>query len=455
MESISRNIENQEIKSLKLENFDEEKFKQQTETIQKDKEEDRRQRESRLETLISELNEDGSEKEKNRLNQLHETILSLDISDKNKEWYKTLWEILNKNLDTEKKLELMVKIVHNMDEKISLQYRGGKTEYVSFYCWNRALFFNYIFNNYNDKLNIEESNICLPYGHCMNVIKMWWQFYLVDWWAWCFNQINDYSIEEKWSWKCIKLNKPIESFKGSWTFYPFSSFPYTEKLNKEELELYTSFNLQGYSYFFTNRLYDVAHQYDQNIEDKKWLEKFCNDVLIKKDNPLEWILDDSDPISIDTKENQINLLKKQISKSLSYSENKEKSKNIMSYIGKITEVYPDLWPDNREGENGPLTQFHKIDEDAMKALKIPKEKIYKIKENLLQKIWNAENNSNENISDYIVKQFEKYKFNGYEKILDDSELDLIVKRFIEAVDKKAAQLNKNLKDFLPTYLSSL
>ena len=85
MESISRNIENQEIKSLKLENFDEEKFKQQTETIQKDKEEDRRQRESRLETLISELNEDGSEKEKNRLNQLHETILSLDISDKNKE----------------------------------------------------------------------------------------------------------------------------------------------------------------------------------------------------------------------------------------------------------------------------------------------------------------------------------------------------------------------------------
>ena len=145
MESISRNIENQEIKSLKLENFDEEKFKQQTETIQKDKEEDRRQRESRLETLISELNEDGSEKEKNRLNQLHETILSLDISDKNKEWYKTLWEILNKNLDTEKKLELMVKIVHNMDEKISLQYRGGKTEYESFFYWNIALFFNYFF----------------------------------------------------------------------------------------------------------------------------------------------------------------------------------------------------------------------------------------------------------------------------------------------------------------------
>ena len=59
------------------------------------------------------------------------------------------------------------------------------------------------------------------------------------------------------------------------------------------------------------------------------------------------------------------------------------------------------------------------------------------------------------ISDYIVKQFEKYKANKNEKILDDPELDSIVKRFISAVDKKAGQLNKNLEDYLPTYLSNL
>ncbi|MBQ2600707.1 hypothetical protein II582_05190 [bacterium] len=110
----------------------------------------------------------------------------------------------------------------------------------------------------------------------------------------------------------------------------------------------------------------------------------------------------------------------------------------------------------------------------MDALKIPKEMIPKILEALTKKVGNTENTKNfrartikrirrrkanqpniKNISDYVVKQFEKYKFNKDEKILDDPELDSVVKNFVNAIDKKAGQLNKELKDYLPTYLSSL
>lgn len=418
--------------------------------------------------------------EKNRLDRLHQAILKLDISNKNNEWYKTLEEILNEdNKNTEEKLELMVKIIHNMNDEIDVEHEDNTTEHTEFKCWNRALFFNYIFNNYGGKLGIEKSNICLPYGHCMNIIKIWWQTYLVDWWAGCFNKIDNYTIEEKWSRKCVVLNKPIENFKGSWTFYPFSSFPYTENLKKDDLELYTSFNLQGYSYYFTNKLYEAAQKYynDGSIKDKNWLKKFFDEHLKEQENPLKEILDEGDSLAIDSRENQISILKKQIEKSLSYEENKEKFDNMNEYMKTITENSHDLRPEEREWkewEDWPLKQFHKADKKSMDALKIPKEMIPKILEALTKKVGNTENTKNfrartikrirrrkanqpniKNISDYVVKQFEKYKFNKDEKILDDPELDSVVKNFVNAIDKKAGQLNKELKDYLPTYLSSL
>lgn len=400
--------------------------------------------------------------EKNRLDRLHQAILKLDISNKNNEWYKTLEEILNEdNKDTEEKLELIVKIIHNMNDEIDVEHEDNTTEHTEFKCWNRALFFNYIFNNYKNKLGIQESdksNICLPYWHCMNIIKIWWQTYLVDWWAGCFNKIDNYTIEEKWSRKCIVLNKPIEDFKGSWTFYPFSSFPYTENLKKDDLELYTSFNLQGYSYYFTNKLYEAAqkHYNDGSIKDKNWLKKFFDEHLDKLDSPLEEILDKGDSLAIDSRANQIAILKKQIENSLPYDKNKEKFNNINEYMRMITENSHDLRPEEREWkewEDWPLKQFHKADKESMDALKIPKEMIPKILESLTKKVWST--NDIEKLSNYLINQFRKYKSNWYEKILDDSQLDLKVKEFIDAIDKKAGQLNKELKDYLPTYLSSL
>lgn len=396
--------------------------------------------------------------EKNRLDRLHQAILKLDISNKNNEWYKTLEEILNEdNKNTEEKLELMVKIIHNMNDEIDVEHEDNTTEHTEFKCWNRALFFNYIFNNYGGKLGIEKSNICLPYGHCMNVIEIWRQTYLVDGWAWCFNKIDSCSREKKWSWRCIKLDKPIETYEGSWTFYPFSSFPYTERLNKDDLELYTSFNLQGYSYYFTGKLYKAAQKVHPDIKDKDWLKKFFNDEYLSKlDNPLKGILDEGDSLAIDSRENQISILKKQIEKSLSYEENKEKFDNMNEYMKTITENSHDLRPEEREWkewEDWPLKQFHKADKESMDKMKIPKEMIPKILEALTKKVWSA--NDIEKLSNYLINQFRKYKSNRYEKILDDPQLDLKVKEFIDAIDKKAGQLNKELKDYLPTYLSSL
>lgn len=396
--------------------------------------------------------------EKTRLGRLHQAILKLDISNKNNEWYNTLEEILNEdNKNTEEKLELMVKIIHNMNDEIDVEHEDNTTEHTEFKCWNRALFFNYIFNNYKNKLGIQESdksNICLPYWHCMNIIKIWWQTYLVDWWAGCFNKIDNYTIEEKWSRKCIVLNKPIENFKGSWTFYPFSSFPYTENLKKDDLELYTSFNLQGYSYYFTDKLYKAAQKVNPDIKDKDWLKKFFNDEYLSKlDNPLKGILDEGDSLAIDSRENQISILKKQIEKSLSYEENKEKFDNMNEYMKTITKYSNDLRPEEREWENWPLRQFHKADKESMDAMKIPQDMIPKIGEALVKKVW--DNNSIEKISNYIIEKFNEYKLNWDVKLLDDSELDSIVKGFINAIDKKAGQLNKGLKDYLPTYLSGL
>ena len=39
--------------------------------------------------------------------------------------------------------------------------------------------------------------------------------------------------------------------------------------------------------------------------------------------------------------------------------------------------------------------------------------------------------------------------------IDDDELDSIVKKFVNAISIKAGQLNKELRDYLPIYLSNL
>ena len=57
MESLSKNAENQGVKSVDRSDFDDENFGQQIAEIQKDKEEDKKHRESKISSLMSELNE--------------------------------------------------------------------------------------------------------------------------------------------------------------------------------------------------------------------------------------------------------------------------------------------------------------------------------------------------------------------------------------------------------------
>jgi hypothetical protein len=119
--------------------------------------------------------EQMQENEKMRLNKIHEAILDNDISDKTDWKYKKLKEILDDQISETEKIEVIVKTVHKMESKIHLDLWENKTEDISFYCGNRALFFNYLFNNepYRNTLKIEKSTICLPYGHCMNIANIW------------------------------------------------------------------------------------------------------------------------------------------------------------------------------------------------------------------------------------------------------------------------------------------
>lgn len=387
------------------------------------------------------------EEEKTRLDQFNEAILDIDISN-NKEnwWYKNIREILNKDIDTKEKLKLMVKIIHSMNDKIDITYRYNKQEHEDFYCWNRALFFNYLFNNYKDKLNnIVESNICLPYGHVMNLIKFeWWETYIVDGWAWCFNKIeyDKDDIEEKWSWKCIKLKNSIDKYEGVKKAYPYTNFPYTEQLNKEQLEIYTSFNLQAYSYFFTDRLYTVARLQNPNIVNKEWLQDFLENNLKGQENPLQWILSEGDSLAKWTHEQQIETLQSHIDSALPYEENLQKFNSIKKYMNIIANGHPDLPPESR---GKTLNEFHADDIKTMDALNIPKKKISEIIKKLQEQRWTTD------MISYILD-----KFNNNEDIIkgeNNDDLNETLERFLEALNIKATQWNSSLEDYLQEYLS--
>ena len=393
------------------------------------------------------------ENEKMRLNKVHEAILNSNISDKTSWKYKNLRDIINDEISETEKIKLLVKTIHEMNNKIHLNLWENKTETISFYCWNRALFFNYLFNNeqYRNTLKIGKSTICLPYGHCMNIANIWWKTYIIDWWAWCFNEIDgNYKIVSNWSWNCIKLGKPIENYKGSWIFYPFTSFPYTEKLKQDDLETYTSYNLQTYSLFFTNRLYEVAQKYDKTIKDRAWLERFFKENLENKEKPLEGILEDNDAQIKNSKQSQIKLIQDQINKADPYEDNLKKFKWFENYIKTITKDYPDLMPTD-EWREWILRNFNFDDIKLMDWLNISKEDLTEIIKGLNEKIWNSSSwDITKDYSNYILDKYE-----NFEPILDDKKLNNTLMEFLNALKTKAAQLNKTLGEYLPIYINEV
>lgn len=391
--------------------------------------------------------------EKLRLNKVHEAILNLDVSDKTNWKYNKLRDILSDDISTSEKIELLVKTVHEFGDKINLEYDDHKSETVSFYCWNRALFFNYLFTNekYKDSLQVEKSTICLPYGHLMNIVRLWWKTYIVDWWVWCFNEIDgNYEVTNNWSWKCVKLEKPIQNYKDTSILYPFTSFPFTENLNNDDLEIYTSYNLKTYSYFFVNRLYEVAQEYDKTITDRAWLERFVIEVLDKKDKPLEWILLSEDNQLKNSKEIQMKIIENQIKKAEPYDENLRLFKWFDNYLKTITRDHPDLMPTD-EGREGILRNFNFDDIRIMDWLNMDKKDLESIVKILNEKIWNVGAwNIAEAYSSYIL---ERYK--NFEPILDDNRLNGVLMEFLNALKIKSGQLNKTLDEYLPLYIKEI
>ena len=164
--------EKKDTQEVEWESFDSKEYSQKLAAVRQKIDETRKLQLENADELKYLLNDRGENNKKEnienlintgktRLDRLHQAILKLDISNKNNEWYNTLEEILNEdNKNTEEKLELMVKIIHNMNDEIDVEHEDNTTEHTEFKCWNRALFFNYIFNNYGGKLGIEKSNIC-------------------------------------------------------------------------------------------------------------------------------------------------------------------------------------------------------------------------------------------------------------------------------------------------------
>ena len=391
--------------------------------------------------------------EKMRLNKVHEAILNLNISDKTNWKYKTLRDILNDEINEADKIELLVKTVHELGSKITIDLWDNKAETMSFYCWNRALFFNYLFNNeqYRNTLKIEKSTICLPYGHCMNIARIAWKTYIVDWWAWCFNEIDwKYETSSNGSWNCIKLKEPIKNFKDDWIFYPFTSFPYTEKLSKDDLETYTSYNLQTYSLFFTNRLYEEAQKYDKTITDKAWLERFLKENLKNKETPLDGILESEDAQIKNSKPAQIRLIEEQINKALPYEENLKKFKWFENFITTVTKDYPDLMPTD-EWREWILRNFNFEDIKLMDWLNMSKEDLTAIVKILNEKVWSTASwNIAEAYSNYILERYE-----NFDPIVDDIKLNNALMEFLNALKTKAWQLNKTLREYLPIYITEV
>ena len=403
------------------------------------------------------------EKENIKLKEKHEAILNLEIP-----WeQKKLRDILeNKELSADKKIESIVKSIHSMNDKITITIQWNnwetKDENCNFYCGQRALFLNYIFNNspYKETLGIESATIALPYGHCMNLVKMWWKTFIADWWAWWFNQIDGkYTKENKWSWECIKLQQPIETYPNSWNFYPFTSFPYTEELSNNELEVYTSYNLQLYKYDFTNKIYISAHNKGIKANTKEDLKEYVNNILSKEEKPLLWILEENDPQLKNTKNKQLEILNRNIENALSFDTNKAILEWMENYIKWVTKNHKDLAPTskmhNEWWREEILSEFNSKDAEIMSALNIPKEHLQQIKELLERHIshrWLPWDNIYLYQANFIISLYNKnepilWKWND--------ELNKEVRNFVNAIIIKAWQLNKDANTYLASYLEQL
>ena len=68
---------------------------------------------------------------------------------------------------------------------------------------------------------------------------------------------------------------------------------------------------------------------------------------------------------------------------------------------------------------------------------------------LNKKVWNTASwNIAEAYSNYILDKYE-----NFDPIVDDEKLNFVLLEFLNALKTKAGQLNKTLREYLPTYIA--
>lgn len=351
-------------------------------------------------------------------------------------WLKSFLDVLNSDKKIEEKIKIIVESIHWMNDRIDLE--GSKN--TPFYCGDRALFLYQMFEENKEKLWIKEHTISLPYWHVMNIVKIWDKTYIVDAWAWCFNEItNNFKIQNKWKWEVITLNKPIKLYKNSNKSYWFTTFPTTKSLWDSEF-LYTSINIQMFEYYVTNKLYEKARsmKWYENIESIEDLENFLKNVLFKKEKPYEWILSNWDVLLTFSKEQQIKMIEWQIYHRLSYKDTKKTLKDLENSSNEISKNNPDYEIKNRDDF---LEEFYKNDKEVTSALNISdedKEKIFQILKSNIK-----EGKGIEEIINILV---EFYNGNNNSLLWEENEkLGNKLKSFLNALNLRANQSNTSLE----------
>jgi hypothetical protein len=354
------------------------------------------------------------------------------------EKFQTISGILDSNKSSEEKIQIVVESIHWLTDRIDTE----KKKNTPFYCGDRALLLNQIFEENKEKLSIEENNIALPYWHVMNIIKMDNKVYIADAGWWCFNEITDnLKIENKWKWEIMKLKMPIKLYKDNEKFYSFTTFPTTKNLWNDQV-MYTTANIKVMEYYATKQLYQKArstvwYENTKSIED---LKKFLDDVLYKKEKPYEWIIGEADVLLTFTKDKQIKMIKWQIDEGLSYDENNELLKGFEDISKEKSKNHTEYDIANRDKF---LAEFYKEDMEITTALNLSEEDkkiIFEILPNMV------EDEKWETLQDKMINRLIN-SMNNDKSILWENykNLDVKLKKYLKALNMRSTQANSTLE----------
>lgn len=395
------------------------------------------------------INDDIEKESKNLKNSIrtkNSEIINKDIeiklNGKTIDEFKTISAVLNSNKSLQEKIQIIVESIHwTKNNRIDTEDKKN----TPFYCGDRALLLNQIFEENKEKLSIEENNLALPYWHVINVIKMDNKVYIANSGSWCFNEITEnLKIENKWKREIIKLKEPIRLYKDSNKLYSLTTFPTTKNLWNDQF-LYIAANLMVVEHYNTKQLYEKARStiWYENTESIEDLEKFLDDILYKKEKPYEWILAEWDVLLTFPKDDQIKMIKWQINNRLSYKENENKLNSFENISKENSKNYDEY---NIKNKDNFLAEFRGEDMDISTAINLSNEdknKIFEILPNMItDEKWDTPQNKmiNKLINSMNTDKSILWK--------DNEKLDTKLKKYLKALNLRATQANSTIEEEL-------